>query len=278
MSSADISNIDWVEDWTNESAANNQENEDIIIAQPAAEENNVIDSDAASTYADPDSNITSNTPDIMICVDDVIKKNPSTMSTLEVLNNQCNIIHYVQALFSKKQGDDVVSSILEYLEWIRESSGYLAGVIDQKLTPCLTSGERIVRSSYDFCENMAQCDNFYGNNSGKCDGHHYVHSLVNYDVTSLMSYMDKHRKDIVADDPECSLTIKTICFVIRHMTKEINYLSGMIEPHDDIEKYHRNNVTNARRNKVHKTKAKIVQKEEKRFFSNRNRFSGLSID
>lgn len=217
----------------------------------------------------------------MICVDDIIVKNYMEMKTMDILNYQSNVIHYVQILFDQKEGDDVIKTIIEYLTWIFDSSAYLAEKMGQKINPHDGNRNRIMRSFYKFCDKMTQCEAFYGCNNHICENHHYVHSLVNHDLKSLIEFLSNIVEMTEENRNECALTIKTMCFVIRHMAKEINFIDCATNGNSEF--YHKNKIltdTLKKNNTPSENNLKYKKYIEKKssFFHQKNRYSSLNVD
>lgn len=196
-----------------------------------------------------------------ICIDDILKKDPSTLTSNEIIMHECSISYFVQVLvegsgnnknktsklYDNELSLDKLQSIIEYFSWISLSSEILAKRIGQEL---LIYGNdennkpSIVRSSYNFCTKYTQCKNFYSKEDiPSCREHHYVHSLLKYDIDSVISflnYVTKNNSEMTKEEIDnIYLSIKTICFVTRHMAKEISYIDFLTK--NNSEYFHRNN-------------------------------------
>ncbi|XWV26634.1 hypothetical protein QJ857_gp0427 [Tupanvirus soda lake] len=195
-----------------------------------------------------------------ISVEDILTKDPNSLTSYELIKYECSIAYFVQVLMegstnnnkikSVKSHDseltfDKMQSIVEYLTWISLSAETLAKRINQELLvykpdpkPC------IVRSSYNFCTKYTQCKNFYSKHeTPNCKEHHYVHSLLKYDVDSVIVFLNYVIKNGLTMTKEelnnLYLSIKTICFVTRHMAKEISYIDYITK--NNSETFHRSN-------------------------------------
>ena len=193
-----------------------------------------------------------------ICVDDILKKDPSSFTSNELIQYECSIAYFIQVLMegsinnkiksSKIYDNDLtfekIQSIIEYLEWISLACETLAKKIGQELLVFEEDKPSIVRSSYNFCIKYTQCKNFYSKyETPNCKEHHYVHSLLKYDIDSVIAFLKYVIKNnIVMSKEELNnlyLSIKTICFVTRHMAKEISYIDYITK--NNSETFHRNN-------------------------------------
>jgi len=194
-----------------------------------------------------------------ICIDDILTKNPEALKASEVIQYEFSIAHFVQILLEGSAANnktkthsideeelnaDKISSIIDYLKWISDSSKTLANRIGQSLIDF--QPERtptIIRSSYNFCSKNIQCKNFYSKNeSPTCQEHHYVHSVLRHDINSVIAYLIYITKNNIVMKKEdwnnIYLSIKTICFVTRHMAKEIGYIESIT---NNSENFHRSN-------------------------------------
>lgn len=261
-----------------------------------------------------------NTRDIcetkVICVEDILKKNPVELSSYELIQYECTVSYFVQVLMEgsnkiKLKADtiqtqidsddysiDKIKGIIEYLIWIKNACETLANRINQNILiyhPQLKP--TIVRSSYNFCTKCTQCKNFYNKyESPTCREHHYVHSLLKYDIESVICFLNY----IVSNGIEMTkeeinnlyLSIKTICFVTRHMAKEISYIDYITKKNS--ESFHRNNPldhgkkasraiahyniakSDTMRSVTKRTKRRTVSKRSNNISSSGNRYALLS--
>ena len=141
-----------------------------------------------------------------------------------------------------------LTDIIIYLEWISSASEILSNRIKQEILkyvpPMDSTIPPIVRSSYIFCIKSTQCKNFYNKDEfPKCKNHHYVHSLLKYDTDSIimfLKYIIDNGLELTIDQlNNLYLSVKTICFVIRNMQKEICYIHHITKNNSEI--YHRCN-------------------------------------
>ena len=214
--------------------------------------------------------IINNSPDSItkyICVEDIMKENLLVLTSNEILQYECSIAYFIQALFEgdttnklksiKKYDNDLtfekIQSIIEYLRWISNASAILAKKIGREIIPLKnTEPPSIIRSSYNFCSRYTQCKNFYSKQQEPiCTEHHYVHSLLKNDVESVMAHLNyicQNKIVLTKENLEnIHMSIKTICFVTRHMAKEISYIDYITKNNSEI--FHRNNPMDANKKK-----------------------------
>lgn len=173
---------------------------------------------------------------------------------------------------------DRLNDIIIYLAWISSACEVLAKRIGQEIIKMdfgsdlkvdLTDTPSIIRSSYNFCVKSTQCKNFYNKNEFPvCKNHHYVHSLLKYDIDSIivfLRYIANNNLDLTIDQlNNIYLSIKTICFVTRNMHREIYYIHYITK--NNSEPYHRNNpidmhkkITHLKQDKYNSTKGGFTQ-------------------
>lgn len=202
-----------------------------------------------------------------ICVDETITKDPAALSSYVVLQCECSIAYFVQVLMEEsvsgikhRTDEDInglsfekMTHISEYLQWIYQASLNLSQRIGQETLSYQPDGPpSIVRSSYNFCTKYTQCKNFYSKHeTPTCREHHYVHALLCYDVASVIEFLNYVvREQVLITQTELNnlyLSIKTICFVTRHMAKEISYINYITK--NNAETFHRSNPIELHRRK-----------------------------
>lgn len=208
-----------------------------------------------------------------ICIDDIIKTDPEPISSNELMQYECSISYFIQVLIENSDGKakfnratdavtteelnfDKLSTIVEYLEWISAVSELLCKRIGQQMitTSRSSSTPTIVRSSYNFCNKYHQCKKFYSKQDiPSCKEHHYVHALLKYDVDSVIAFirhiLKRSSGSIFKEEiDDIYISIKTICYVTRHMAKEISYIDYITK--SNSETYHRNNPIEISRPKI----------------------------
>src|SRR5579872_1864642 len=203
-----------------------------------------------------------------VYIEDILQKNLDLMSSNDILKDECWIITFTQQLLegnnftkvktlkehSMEFNIDKINDIITYLEWMSTASGLLAQRIKQETVnyvPENPLNPSIVRSSYNFCTKNTQCKKFYcRNETPTCNEHHYVHNVLKYDIDSVVYFL----KHVLSEEPmptpladldhltqNLSLSIKTICFVIRHMSKELNCIDYVTKSNSEV--FHRSNPT-----------------------------------
>lgn len=182
-------------------------------------------------------------------IEDIIKIDPKKMILVELIQNQCNVAHYCQEFFEHinkyEINNEMLNDLLIYLEWMYSVSSFLANLIGQQLIPFRSQKIPIItRSSYDFCEDYVACKNFYNEYPfATCKKHHYVHYLLNHDLSMLINFLkhviDEQRFFSLQNINSMQISLRTICYVTRHMSKEITYIYEKRK--NEYFKYHRNN-------------------------------------
>lgn len=222
------------------------------------------------------------------CIDDIINYNINELSTLDILHYQSSISYFIQILIQEtllnKASNtnniyDKLMNIINYLEWISVSSKKLSNDINQEIkSQVYTINHLISRSSYNFCSDNYKCKLFYTNNNSSCSKHHYVHSLLNYDVESVIHFLkyiiENNLSLSETDTYNLYMSIKTICFVCRHMLKEMMYIDYLTE--NKSNEYHKNNIFQKKNSfyKIKKTNIPIKSKSTN-LISYNNRYSAL---
>ena len=211
-------------------------------------------------------------PTEYIYVEDILNKASDELNSNQLIQYECSIAYFIQVLMegsninkikSYKTYDtdltfEKMNDIVQYLTWISNTSEILAKRINQELLVYVPDGKpSIVRSSYNFCTGCTQCKKFYRKHEiPNCKEHHYVHSLLKYDIDSVIIFLQYIIKNNIMMNKEelnnLYLSIKTICFVTRHMAKEISYIDYITK--NNSETFHRNNP-------IDLTKKKTVTKK-----------------
>lgn len=224
-----------------------------------------------------------------IYVEDIIeKKNMEKMTSKEIIQYECSVAYFIQVLVEgtssnrsktftpvNKEVDlnmDKIKDILQFMKWLSNACGILAKRINQELL--VYKAEQvptIVRSSYNFCAKYTQCKNFYSKHEiPNCKEHHYVHSILKYDIDSVIYFLTdlmENNRPISKDNwQNLYLSIKTVCFVTRHMEKEISYIDYVTKNNSEI--FHRNNPIDLNR--------KRFSSKNPRFGRERERAEGFS--
>lgn len=189
----------------------------------------------------------------------------------------------------KLMSSDRLNDIIIYLSWISSACEVLAKRIGQEIIKIdfssylkvdLTDTPSIIRSSYNFCIKSTQCKNFYNKNEFPvCKNHHYVHSLLKYDIDSIivfLRYIANNNLDLTMNQlNNMYLSIKTICFVTKNMHREIYYIHYITK--NNSEPYHRNNpidmhkkITHLKQDKYNPTKGGFTQYGQSSGYNNQS--------
>lgn len=195
-----------------------------------------------------------------ICIEDIMSKRLDNLSSNELIQYECTIAYWTQVLmegtkinkirssktYENDLSHDKLKDIISYLKWISNVSQILAKRIGQELLVYKSTNSKppLIRSSYNFCVKYTQCKNFYSKyEAPTCKEHHYVHSFLKYDVDSVIDFLNYYINNNVnitqSEINNLYLSIKTICFVTKHMYKEINYVHDITK--NNSEEFHRNN-------------------------------------
>lgn len=179
--------------------------------------------------------------------DKIIFKNNNDIDLLKYENYLfTHIRQYIKKCNETEENIDY-KKLMIYLKWIADVSEYLSKKIKLPLFHheiIFNNMEHvsIPRSSYKFCSNSCDCIANYRNNGTKnkkhCKGRHYVHNLVNADVSVLLIYLSKiiNCDYSLINHDEILKSINTISFVINHMYNELS--SFLYYGMTDIDKLH----------------------------------------
>ena len=158
---------------------------------------------------------------------DILKKQDLLSSYLSksIQNTNINII------FLKK-----------ILVWLMDTSNYLNNKVGLKIynhNDTLIKQDKVIRSSYKFCNFKHNCSYNYDNKKKGCYADHYVHNMVYADIFALLNCIDKYHSDKdVIQNKEIVKCINTISFVIRHMYEELHNLCMYCPNSNEHDKYH----------------------------------------
>lgn len=175
---------------------------------------------------------------------DIINKEPSKLNELDILLYQNYVSSYIYKIIDvnienienknyfkyftgekcKYIDTKTLKTLITYLEWIKRGTVVLSAKIGQNIKTKLSDSKKTVRSSYNFCGKYIHCNGFYGSDNITCCNHHYTHSLLYNDIESSIQYIKKIMINKDVDKKiieELRLSIKTICFVIKHMQNEL---------------------------------------------------------
>ena len=166
------------------------------------------------------------------------------MNSLILLDNEYFLIQFISKHIQQyKIQPNNISKYIKFLSWINDASLILANRLKQTKIAKEFTGD-LVKRTYDFCPHRSNCQINYGKKKGKCCAPHYIHNLVQYDVESLIKYLDKNKNNnIFIYDQEVFKILKqinTIQFIINQMFLELSSFKNSISNPNDIEKYHHN--------------------------------------
>ena len=158
----------------------------------------------------------------------IINHNDYTkQKSLEIIKNQDIVINYL----CKKIQNNIINKqlLIEIISYLKKTSLHLQNKINQKMFKhnySLIKKDKIIRSSYKFCNYKHNCTYNYDKNKKKgCYADHYPHDMIYADCDALIYCLDnfyKNEKDFY--NKEIVKCINTISFVIKHMHEELNNL------------------------------------------------------
>jgi hypothetical protein len=183
----------------------------------------------------------------------------TSKNVLELLKEQESICTYLckYVLQNNYLNYDFFTNSLILL---KELSGYLRIKINQKKfshdLKKIKITNSIPRSSYKFCHFKDSCMYNYDKDKNGCYADHYVHNLVEADIEALIEYIKNNFKDnVINHNKEIIKCINTLCFVIKHMSSELNSLCIYCEP-EEYNNYHFNKLVKKNKKKKNKKKKK----------------------
>jgi hypothetical protein len=166
-------------------------------------------------------------------------------NSLEILQKEVEIIKLISK-YSLQNNQLEYIFIITCLKYLCKLSEILRIRLKQ---PIITFNNNIkntgiVRCSYKFCNYKEECTYNYGKKGNSCYQDHYVHNMVNHDVTSLISYIELNYETNtqILHNKEILKTINTLSFVIGHMEGELRAKCLYSEP-KDWEKFHYINMS-----------------------------------
>ena len=161
-------------------------------------------------------------------------------STLNILKKQDLLSSYLSK--SIQNTNINMDFLIEILNWLMETSKELNNRIGLKLythSDTLIKQDKVIRSSYKFCNFKHNCSYNYDNKKKGCYADHYVHNMVYADVHALIKCISKFYTEAdVIQNKEIVKCINTISFVIRHMYEELHNLCMYCTDESEHNKYH----------------------------------------
>ncbi len=174
-------------------------------------------------------------------IDEILKiNNFKKITSLELLKKQDLLSSY---LSKSIQNTDINLNFLKnILGWLIITSKELNSRIGLKLylhSDSLIKSDKVIRSSYKFCNFKHNCSYNYDSKKKGCYADHYVHNMVYADVSALLKCIDLFHSDKdVIQNKEIVKCINTISFVIKHMYEELHNLCMYCLDPSEHEKYH----------------------------------------
>lgn len=181
----------------------------------------------------------------------ILISNYKKYTSLELLKYQDIIATYinktVQNNFYNK--DIFIKCIL----FLKKLSEYLAHKVKQKVfvhNNNFLNDNKIIRSSYKFCNYKHKCTYNYNKHKKACYADHFPHNMIYADCDILLKFIEKYYEDeINIQNKEIIRCINTISYVIKHMVEELSNLCLYI-PSKDHDKYHNVKLNNLKNNKI----------------------------
>lgn len=169
----------------------------------------------------------------------------SIYTSIEILKKQDLLSSYLSK--SIQNSDIKLNFLISILEWLIESSKELNSRIGLKLymhNDNLIKPDKVIRSSYKFCNFKHNCSYNYDSKKKGCYADHYVHNMVYADVSALLKCINLFHSDKdVIHNKEIVKCINTISFVIRHMYEELHNLCMYCTDANEHNNYHIVKVT-----------------------------------
>ena len=176
-------------------------------------------------------------------IGDIMLKDFSSDTPLEILTKQNTVISYFLKLFRTSKSEDIsFEKFKPGLTWILETSKFITSKTNVFIQFFKT--DKIYRSSYKFCNKKDECEALYcnviktnANRNPRCNGDHYVHNKIVSDLSCLIAILET-KTDTISND--LRVCLDTINFVINHMYQELNTFAiyHSKQPNFDINKYY----------------------------------------
>ena len=165
--------------------------------------------------------------------------NLSELTALELLQKQDLVSSYI----SKSMQNNVINKkyFYENVRYLKNTSKILSEKLNVKIYNHnyeFVKKEKIVRSSYKFCNYKHSCSYNYDKGKKGCYADHYPHHMVYADCDALLYCIDKYyENDDEISNKELIRCLNTISFVIKHMLEELNNLC-LYSKKEDFDKFH----------------------------------------
>lgn len=174
---------------------------------------------------------------------DIMSKDFSSDTSLQILTKQNTVIAYLLKLFRTSKSEEIsFEKFKPGLTWILETSKFITAKTSAFIQFFKT--DKIYRSSYKFCNKKDECEALYcnviktnANRNPRCNGDHYVHNKIVSDLSCLITVLET-KIDTISND--LRVCLDTVNFVINHMHQELNTFAiyHSKQPNFDINKYY----------------------------------------
>ena len=182
---------------------------------------------------------------INIFIEKIEKKNIQLLNSLELLELELEIsINLNKYYFSYNNNNK--SIIIKLLNKILNICQILKDKLNMKtiqIKKDMINKNNVPRSSYKFCNHKDACKfNYSKDKNKKCHNHHYVHNLLEYDIYTIIYYIENLiTENNLNNNQEIIKSFTTINYVIKHMYEELNNIKLYSKKNECIEKYHHYN-------------------------------------
>lgn len=167
--------------------------------------------------------------------------NNDSLVLLKELYIKSNFINKYYFQFSQ----NIEKNIIKILSYLLEITTILKNRLNLNtihLNYSLIKSDSIPRSSYKFCSFKDNCKYNYDNNNKGCYAHHYVYNLLEYDLNSLLYYINSYTSsNNFCNNKEIIKSLSTINYVIKHMYEELNNIC-IYTKLKNIESVHKNSI------------------------------------
>ena len=163
----------------------------------------------------------------------------NNLTSLQLLKKQDLISSYI----SKSLQNNIVQKnfLTDCIEFLKKTSEILSNKINLKIYSHnyeFVKKDKIVRSSYKFCNYKHSCSYNYEKGKKGCYADHYPHHMVYADCDAILYCLSKYyEEEQEINNKEIIRCINTISFVIKHMYEELNNLC-LYSKREDHDKFH----------------------------------------
>ncbi len=152
--------------------------------------------------------------------------NYTKQKSIDIIKSQDIVVNYL----CKKIQNNIINKklLIEIINYLKKTSLHLQNKINQKMFKhnySLIKKDKIIRSSYKFCNYKHNCTYNYEKGKKGCYADHYPHNMICADCNALLFCINEYYlNDIEIQNKEIVRCINTISYVIRHMYDELNNL------------------------------------------------------